>query len=288
MHKIRHLLEACVFLTAFALFRLLPLDAASWLGGALGRRFGPLPGKANRVARVNLALAFPEKSEAEREAIRLGMWEHLGRVAAEFAHLPGEKLLARVNVSGVEHLPKRQHPVQFVSGHFGNWELSYPIAHAHGVPVTLIYRHANNPYIEKFITRIRAHHADDMLPKGPRGALRLARALKRKSSLALLIDQKMNEGVPIPFFGREAMTAPAVAQFAARFAMPIITARVVRTGGAHFAATIDPPLQLPESGDAEADARALLAAINARLEGWIREHPEQWFWIHRRFEKSLY
>lgn len=284
----RHLVEAALFALARLLFRALPLDAASGLGGWLGRMLGSRFKRLNHVARVNLRIAFPEKTEAERDAIRLRMWEHLGRVAAEFAHLPGNGLYERMSCEGLHRLPVGDKPVQFISGHFGNWELNYPLAQEHGVPVTLIYRHANNPFIEHMIMRIRKSHAADMLAKGRRGAMKLARVLKSRMSLAMLVDQKMNEGIAIPFFGVDAMTAPAVAQFALRFNMPIVPSRVVRTQGCHFRATLYPPLDVPRTGDAEADTRAILLAINALLEGWIREHPEQWFWVHRRWDKALY
>lgn len=288
MDKLRHASEAALFACAFLLFRALPLDLASALGGWIGKTLGPRLSRLHHVAQVNVGIAFPEKSPEEKARILRGMWENIGRVAAEFAHLPGNALYARVSCEGTYHLPRRGQAVQFISGHYGNWELTYPVAHQHGIPVTLVYRHANNPWIERMIASQRASQAASMLPKGPRGAMKLARAIRSRMSLALLVDQKMNEGIAVPFFGRPAMTAPAVAQFAMRFGMPIIPARVVRTQGCHFRATIYPPLSLPNTGDAEADTRAILTAINAMLEQWIREHPEQWFWVHRRWEKELY
>lgn len=287
MRKLKHLMEAGALFLVMAFFRALPLDAASALGGWLGRRIGPML-RQTQVAKRNLAFAFPEKSEAEREAICGRMWDHLGRVLAEFAHLPGNKLFACMSFSGLHHLPPPGKPVLFVSGHFGNWELLAPSACLYGVPVTMVYRHINNPYVDRFIARRRARYTSGMLPKGPRGALRLARALRAKESLALLVDQKMNEGISVPFFGREAMTAPAVAQLALRFTMPIIPTRVVRTHGAHFQATAYPPLAISRTGDEAADIRAILLELNRLLEGWIREYPEQWFWIHRRFAKECY
>lgn len=284
----KHLLEAALFLFAYTVFRLLPLDAASGLGGWLGRKLGPRSRKLTHIANTNLSLAFPEKTSEEKERILKGMWENLGRVAAEFAHLPSDELLGRVTCISLENLPVADQPAIFVSGHYGNWELTYPIAHAHGVPMTLVYRHANNPYIDRLISRIRRYHADDMFPKGMQGAVRLAKALKRRMSLAMLIDQKMNEGIAVPFFGHEVMAPVAAAQFALRFDLPIIPARVVRTQGAHFKAFVYPSLAYAKTGDETHDVQTILRALHALLEEWIREHPEQWFWIHRRWPKEMY
>lgn len=281
---IRHILEAGLLKLLFAAFRILPLDTASRAGGFIARAVGPCF-KAHRTAAKNLAMVFPEKTEKERRRILNGMWDNLGRVAGEFSHLPAEELIRRVEVSGIEHLPMDR-PAIFISGHFGNWELTYPVPHAHGIKTALVYRHLNNPYADAIIARLRATRSTAMLAKGPRGAVKLARAIKDGLSLAMLVDQKMNEGVAVPFFGNPAMTAPAVAQLALRYDMPIVPARIVRTGGCHFKGTAYPPLAFEKTGDDEKDVLAILTAINKTLEGWIRETPEQWFWVHKRWPNT--
>ena len=99
----------------------------------------------------------------------------------------------------------------------------------------------------------------------------------------MLADQKMNDGIPVPFFGRPAMTAPALAALALRFDCDVLPARAERLAGAHFRLTVFPPLPLPRTGDSHADAAALMAQVNAILETWIRDRPEQWFWVHQRW-----
>lgn len=278
---IRLRIEALALRALFSAFRLLPLDAASWLGGFLARAVGPYL-KAHKTAEKNLAAAFPRKPGAERQRILTAMWDNLGRVAGELPHLTGEALMRRVTLSGMEHMPQNR-PVIFISGHIGNWELTYPVPHARGIRTALVYRHLNNPYADAFIAGIRRTRAAAMIAKGPRGAVKLARAIKDGLSLAMLVDQKMNEGVAVPFFGREAMTAPAVAQLALRYDLPIIPARVVRTRGCRFHGTAYPPLAYIKTGDEEKDTLAILTAINDLLENWIREYPEQWFWVHKRW-----
>ena len=105
--------------------------------------------------------------------------------------------------------------------------------------------------------------------------------------MAMLIDQKMNDGIAVPFFGRDAMTAPAIAEFALRYDMPLIPVRAVRTKDCHFEVTIYPPLAYEKTGDDEKDILAIMTQINAQLESWIREYPEQWFWVHKRWPNGL-
>jgi KDO2-lipid IV(A) lauroyltransferase len=125
-----------------------------------------------------------------------------------------------------------------------------------------------------------------MFPKGTRGAVKMARAIKNNEAIAMLIDQKMNDGIAVPFFGVDAMTAPAIAQLALRYDLPILPAYVLRKGGAHFEAHMFPALKYEKTGDTEKDTLTIMTAINTMLEGWIRAHPEQWFWVHRRWPNA--
>lgn len=285
MKSLLYRIEALVAFLFFTAFRLLPLDLSSWLGGVIGRVVGPFF-SAHKTARKNIKAAFPQLTPLQQLKLLRGMWEHLGRVAAEFSSLPGTRLTSRVTMSGAEHLPQPGQAVIFFSGHIGNWELSYPMAFDHSVPTTIVYRHINNPYIETMVADIRRTHATTLIQKGIRGAVHLLKSVKRGESLAMLVDQKMNSGISVPFFGREAMTSTAAAELSLKYGLPIIPARIIRTRGAHFEGIIYPPLQYTKTGDHQADVRAIMLAINQLLEGWIREYPEQWFWVHQRWPKD--
>ena len=152
----------------------------------------------------------------------------------------------------------------------------------YGTPVAQIYRAANNPLVDRMIARFRGDRAE-FIPKGTVAARHAIAALRRGAHLTLLADQKMNDGIPVPFFGRPAMTAPALAALALRFDCDVLPARVERLGGAHFQLTVFPPLALRRSGNSHADEAALMTQVNAILESWIRDRPEQWFWVHRRW-----
>ena len=123
----------------------------------------------------------------------------------------------------------------------------------------------------------------ELIPKGAVAARRAVAALRRGAHVSLLADQKLNDGIAVPFFGRPAMTAPALALLALRFDCAVLPARVERLEGAHFRLTLYPPLDLPRTGNRDADVAALMRSVNATLEGWVRERPEQWFWVHSRW-----
>ncbi|CAA7611876.1 Lauroyl/myristoyl acyltransferase [Candidatus Terasakiella magnetica] len=282
--RLRQRLEAYLAQGIWAVFGLLPLDWASALGGGLARLVGPRLG-VNRVARRNLARAFPQKTEAEIAAIISGMWDNIGRVAGEFPHL--DQIAAqRVELIGGEYIDLLRddgQPGIFISGHLGNWEVSGAVAVARGLPLHLVYRAANNPWIEELYRKGRKTAAVALIQKGSEGARQALLALKNGQHLGMLVDQKMNDGVAIPFFGRDAMTAPAMAQFATRFKCPLVPARVERLGGANFRLTVQAPVDFPHTGDPHEDNRLLLIRINAQVEDWVRQHPEQWLWVHKRW-----
>jgi Kdo2-lipid IVA lauroyltransferase/acyltransferase len=280
-------LEAWGAAPLFGVFKLLPLDCASALGGALARRIGPFLG-VSKYARRNISRAFPGLSETEVGRIVAGMWDNLGRVAAEYPHLrkisvfePG----GRVETHGFEHVDRAvaagRRMIVF-SGHIANWEIGMLAGVQHGISVAQIYRAANNPLMDRMIARFRGDQGE-FIPKGAVAARRAITALRHGVHLGLLADQKMNDGIPVSFFGRPAMTAPALAVLALRFGCDVLPLRVERLDGARFRVTVFPPLPLPRSGEPHADAAALMAEVNATLEAWIRDRPEQWLWVHRRW-----
>jgi KDO2-lipid IV(A) lauroyltransferase len=281
LRTLRYTLEAAFLLLGLLLFRLLPLDIASAFGGVLGQIFGPFS-RAHRTAATNLERALPEMTAKQRQRILSDMWNNLGRVIGEYPHLSREKMARRITIEGREHLETVRisgKGALFVSGHFANWEIAPLTASLCGLSLVLIYRAANNPVADWVIRHIRSRYNQSMYNKGRDGAQQALKALKEGKAVGMLVDQKMNDGSPVPFFGRDAMTATAVASIAIKQQVPLLTARVVRTDGAHFHVIIMPPIMYDES----ADAKAAMADINRLFENWVREHPAQWFWVHNRW-----
>jgi KDO2-lipid IV(A) lauroyltransferase len=271
----------------FAAFGLLPLDWASAIGGAAARLIGPRLGVSNR-ARLNIRRALPELTEAEVANTIAEMWDNLGRVGAEYPHLHQIRVFepgGRVETYGFEHVDRAVaagRRMIIFSGHIANWEIAMLAAVQYGISVAQIYRAANNPLVDRMITRFRGA-GGELIPKGAVAARRAIAVLRRGAHLTMLADQKMNDGIPVPFFGRTAMTSSALASLALRFDCDVLPARVERLGGAQFRLTVFPALPLPRSGNHHTDVAALMAQVNQTLEEWIRDRPEEWFWLHQRW-----
>jgi Kdo2-lipid IVA lauroyltransferase/acyltransferase len=288
--------EALAARAALALLRRLGPVRASNLGGAICRAIGPrLP--VSRVADANLRLAMPELDRAARRAVIRGVWDNLGRTVGEFPHLahlkqdpvsgPGW------DMAGAEHLAAqvaRGGPVIFMSGHIGNWEMLPPGAAHHGLPFASFYRAAGNPLVDQMIRALREEAMGRSVPlfaKGARGARGALAYIARGGRLGMLMDQKMNDGIEARLFGHPAMTAPALAAMALRYRCPVIPGYVERLGPARLRIHVAPPLDLPDSGDRQADILALTQAVNDQLESWIRAHPGSWLWLHRRWPRDV-
>ncbi|OHC82206.1 MAG: lauroyl acyltransferase [Rhodospirillales bacterium RIFCSPLOWO2_12_FULL_67_15] len=283
-----HPIEAAFAFALYLLFKLLPFEAASAVGGWLGRTVGPWLPLSER-ARRNLRRALPEKTEPEIAAIVRAMWDNLGRVAAEFPHLGEINVydpagpVTVIGAEWVDALRDDGRPGFFFSAHFGNWEILSLGATQRGLPVDRVYRAANNRLVEWLYRFGRAAVEGAQIPKGPGGVRQLLRSLKAGNHLGMMVDQKMNDGVPAPFFGRDAMTSTALVDLALRFDCPVVPARVERVGGARFRLVVGPPLELVKTGERVADVAANIARINAIVEGWVRERPDQWLWLHNRW-----
>jgi KDO2-lipid IV(A) lauroyltransferase len=292
---LRHPVEYLLLRLAMSVVRRLPVDSASNLGGWLAHSIGPhLPVTA--TAYRNLRLAFPNKDRGELKRIVLAMWDNLGRTAAEYVHLNEicDVNGQRIELLGEEHLePLFNRDMQtrrggiVVSGHFGNWEVLPMAASMRGMDISLVVRQPNNPLVEKLLDQLRAAAGARVANKGAEGSKEAIRTLSRGTVLGVLIDQKMNNGIAVPFFGHDAMTTPGPAQLAIRFQCPLIMVRIERLGAARFRVTCMPPLPLPAPEEKDGTAR-LTRRMNEQLEAWIAERPQEWFWLHRRWPQSHY
>ena len=273
----------------WGLFKIMPVSVASFVGSGIG---GLLPffwRSKNRVALQNVKKCFPEKSEAEQKQIVRGMWHNLGRLGGEMPHTSTLIKRAKICDNGLlAQEAKSTKGAFFFSGHLGNWEMATLLSMRTGFPIHLVYRAANNPWIEKcFFSRRKTIHST-LIPKGIDGARRMIELLKKGDKIALLCDQKLREGIDVPFFGYPAKTAPAMATLALKMDLPMYPARVVREKGCRLRIDIFPPLTVPHTGDKNADVLVVMTEVNHMLEDWIRENPTQWLWIHRRWDKSEY
>ena len=290
MNKIIHFIEFIIAKTALAIFGVMDFAKASNIGGLIGRFIGPKL-KVTQIARENIRLAMPELSEERIEKIIIGMWDNLGRVITEYAHmakLTSKQIDELVRIEGQENLDAliKTKGGFLMTGHLANWEMIAAVTFYRDCPLHVVYRKANNPYIDKMIYDIRRNHHISSSAKGPVGARQIIKSLKKGGRISMLVDQKQNDGIAVHFFGIPAMTAPAIANLALRYDYPIYPARIVRTDNNKFRYIFYPAIKVKKTGNERTDILALMTQINLILEGWIREYPEQWFWVHKRWPKD--
>jgi KDO2-lipid IV(A) lauroyltransferase len=285
-------IEALGFDLASALLRLLPVDLVSDLGAALFKALGPLTG-SHRVAERNMRLAFPEMDDAARAALLREQWANLGRT---FFEMPLSHRLTvasgRVEVVGGERLvaiARERRATVFISGHFANWEvMAIALVHA-GVDCQVTYRAANNPYVDRRIKAVRARYGVKLFaPKGDEGARKLLAALGKGESVALMNDQKFNDGMASTFFGRTVHTATGPTHLARKFGAALQPLSVQRLEGARFRVVVHDPIPIERTGDRRADIAAGVDKVNAFVEARVRERPAEWFWVHKRWPAADY
>lgn len=273
----------------------LPISAISAFGGKLFELIGPLTSK-HKIVCTGIDIAFPGLADTKRARLIRKAWNGAGRTFAEFPFLHRIKVFdrnSRVEVNGLESLEilrDEGRGAVLVSGHFANWEIMAAVFSQAKVPVHVTYRPTNNPYFDRRIRQMRAAYGIElMVPKsGAKGAKELIAALRAGKSVALLNDQKFNEGIEVPFFGTGAMTAPGPTRLALKTGAPLIPMSITRDGGAKFTVTVHAPIKLQNSGDRAADIRAGVLAVTEFVEARIRENPADWFWVHRRWPKEIY
>lgn len=285
-------LEAMGFDFITAAVRLLPVDAASALGGFVFKALGPLT-RAHQTAKLNLRLAFPNMEEADRRRLLAAQWDNFGRYAAEFALLDRLTLASgRVQVVNGERLARiaaSGRPVVFISGHFSNLEIMAAVIVGAGVACDVTYRAANNPYVDARIKQSRFGYGVRMFaPKGGEGARALLVAMASGRSVAMLNDQKYDGGIAGLFFGHTVHTNPAGARLALKFGSAVQPMSIQRLRGARFRCIVHDPIMVEASGDRQKDLAAGVAAINAFIEARVRERPGEWWWLHRRWPRETY
>lgn len=284
-------LQGALIGSIYYTMRSLPLEIATKISSFFFRQIGQRM-RVARVAENNVRRVFPELNDQEVNGLLDRIWNDLGQGAAEFAHLDQltyQGPRKRVELVGLENLSRMRGngPAGIIfSAHIGNWELGARMFSKAGLSLGQIYRGADNPFIDYLFKKARNDSGITLVPKGREGATQMIRLMGSGLHFGVMMDQKLNEGIPIPFFGHNAMTATAPVEMALRRGGPIIPARCIRLSGSRFKVEILPPIKIKLTGDKKADVEVTLRRINTIIEEWIREYPEQWFWLHRRWPKD--
>jgi len=279
------------------LLRAIPRKPMANFAGGFLQTLGPRL-REHRIGRDNLKAAFPEKSDAEIETILRGVWDNLGRVAAEFAHIdrlhiedpvkpgPADITYTPRSLELFQKLRDDGKPALLFTSHLANWELAAYVAEQYGLHLHVLYRRPNIGAANDAIMKVRAGAMGTLVATGLDAPNRLAEVLKTGGHVAMLVDQYYVRGVDVTFFGRKTRANPFLARLARHVDCPIHGARIVRLPGDKF--RIDVTEEVPPARDAngEIDVAKTTQAINEVIEAWVREHPEQWLWVHRKWRND--
>ena len=287
----RNYIQAALALSFIWIFKKLGLSLGAKLAGLTLLAFGRFA-REHRLADTNMAAALPDITPQQRKIALRNMWRNIGLVLAEMAHMKRIAAQAerRLRVHGSEHLDALKAsgmPFVLVSAHTGNWEINMVLLEQMGFEAGAIYRASNNPIMDKWIVDQRAGYMPHQIPKGAEGSKQMIRLLKNGVSLGALIDQRLNTGDPITFFGRPTRAPSAAVKLAHRFDLMVLPVRVCRRSGmpdtAYFDVHVEAPFKVKQSGDRQNDTDRAMAHIYARFEAWIGERPAEWFWVHDRW-----
>lgn len=293
---LRHFRQWSIAVAVFGLLgflKLFPADPAIRAADRLARLIGPRTGR-HRLMLINLANAFPEKSDAERQAIALDSWGNMGRLAAEYVFLdelfdfdPANPKPGRIEVSGIPlfmELLEKKTPFMVFTAHTGNFELLPVASAAFGLDVTVMFRPPNNPYLAEKVYNFRKSRMGGLVPSHAGSAFVLARKLEAGGNVGVLVDQKFRKGLPTQFFGQDVRTNPLLAKLVRQFGCDVYPARSVRLPGNRYRLELEPRMDIPRDAAGNIDVQATAQKLNDKVEAWVRENPGQWLWYHDRWD----
>lgn len=283
------------YVLAWGIFRLLgilPRALAREVGSAIGRGALLLTPRLRRVGRRNLALAFPEKPIDERERLLRLLSRNLGWLLAEFCQMPSytpESTQAFLRYDGLEHyLAARAagRGVLILTAHLGAWELSSFYHSLMGYPMSIVIRRLDNPLIDRFVNHVRCLHGNQVLHKDD-FARGLLACMRRGETVGILMDTNMTppQGVFVDFFGMAACTASGLARVATKTGAAVLPGFLLwEEATRQYVLRFGAQIPLVSTGDTEADVIANTAAFTKEIEAYIRQYPDQWLWVHRRWK----
>ena len=288
MKIINHFIQFVAVITCFFLFKLIGLNLASILGSSLGKRFGPFF-RSKEIIKKNLQIYSKDISEPEIKKISNDMWSNIGRTFSEYVFLNKFKSnYHRVKITGLEHLneiKRNNKPVVFVSGHFANFELMAMRLYDEGIKLAAIYRPLNNKFLNPIMEYLRKKYiCPNQVKKGKVGLKELLDKCNNNYSVALMIDQRVSEGIKIDLFNELAFTTTIPAQLALRYKCKIVPIYIERLNGSNFEISINNPIKFDDLENNKKNIEMITIKLNKILEKMINKNPGQWIWSHNKWK----
>ena len=283
MKSIKYFIQFLIISILFILFKALGLKLSSTFSKLIFGLLGPFF-RSKQIINKNILKAFPNLNNTEINKISKTMWENYGRILSEYMFMNEFRLQNKIEVRGQEILDKIKRDnerVIFISGHFNNFELMAMHIEKSGIDLAAIYRPLNNKFLNYFMEKIRKKYiCKNQIKKGSSGTRQLLSLFKKGSSIALMIDQRVSEGIKSNFFKHDAFTTTIPAQFVKKFECKVVPIYIERIEGIKFRLTIDSPINFLKDEKIE----TITLMLNSLLEKMILKNPGQWIWSHNRWK----
>ena len=283
MKSIKYFIQFLIISILFILFKALGLKLSSTFSKLIFGLLGPFF-RSKQIIKKNILKAFPNLNDTEINKITKTMWENYGRILSEYMFMNEFRLKNKIEVRGQEILDKIKRDnerVIFISGHFNNFELMAMHIEKSGIDLAAIYRPLNNKFLNYFMEKIRKKYiCKNQIKKGSSGTRQLLSLFKKGSSIALMIDQRVSEGIKSNFFKHDAFTTTIPAQFVKKFKCKVVPIYIERIEGIKFRLTVDSPINFLKDEKIE----TITLMLNSLLEKMILKNPGQWIWSHNRWK----
>ena len=286
MKTIKYFIQFLIISILFIIFKILGLGYASYISGKIVSLVGPFF-RSKDLIKFNILRAFPNLRHKEIKNISKKMWNNYGRILAEYVFIKdfrNSKFQNNIEIEGYEILDKikkNNEPIIFISGHFNNFELMAMQIEKAGIDLAVIYRPLNNKFLNFIMEKIRKKYiCRHQVKKGISGTKQLLSFFKKKTSIALMIDQRVSQGIKSKFFNKDAFTTTIPAQFVKKFKCKIVPIYIERIEGVNFKLTIHDPLEYSNNETVE----EITLELNRLLESFIQKNPDQWIWSHNRWK----
>ena len=286
MKIIKYFVEFLFIIILFVIFKFLGFKLASNLGSFIGGLLGPFFRSKKKII-SNIKKALPEIGEKNIEIISKKMWKNYGRILSEYVFIKNfrnsknEKIISIEGQEILDKIKNTKEPVVFISGHFNNFELMAMQIEKSGINLAAIYRPLNNIFLNKIMERIRKKYiCRKQIKKGSSGTRDLLKSFKKNYSIALMIDQRVSEGIRCEFFGQPALTTTIPAQLFKKFGCKIVPVYVERVNGIFFKIKVSEPINFSK----ESSIEEITLDLNKWLERMILINPGQWIWSHNRWK----
>ena len=286
MKNLKYFLEFIIIVVFFLIFKILGYKIASNFGNLIGKIIGPRF-RSKKIITNNIKNLRPSIKNDEINIMIKKMWGNYGRILAEYPHIPNfrnKKLEKYLKIEGLENLKKikeSRKPTLFISGHFNNFELMAMIIEREGVDLSAVYRPLNNKFLNIVMEFLRKNYiCKTQIKKGLKGVREALTYFKKGKSLAIMIDQRVSEGIDVKFFGKNAFTTTIPAQFVKKFGCVIQPVYIERINGVNFKVIFDEHLDFNKDQNIE----NITKKLNQWLENKITKNPDQWIWTHDRWK----